>query len=114
VRYEPYAPLSLVLPRCAALVHHGGIGTSAQGLAAGVPQLTMPMGFDQPDNATRLFRLGVGRWVRPGRFQGKTVAAALRDLLDNPRVAGACRHWADQITSTPAIGKTCDLLEELG
>ncbi len=52
--HEPFVPLSHVLPRCAALVSHAGIGTLAQGLAAGVPQLTMPMGFDQPDNATRL------------------------------------------------------------
>ena len=52
--HEPFVPLSDVLPRCAALVSHGGIGTLAQGLAAGVPQLTMPMGFDRPDNATRL------------------------------------------------------------
>jgi hypothetical protein len=49
-----------VLPHCAAIVHHGGVGTLAQGLAAGVPQLVMPMGFDQPDNATRSSALGVG------------------------------------------------------
>jgi rhamnosyltransferase subunit B len=114
VHHEPYVPLSLVLPRCAALVHHGGIGTSAQGLAAGVPQLTMPMGFDQPDNAMRLFRLGVGRSVRPARFQGKTVAAALQGLLENPRVAVTCAHWSRHLTSNPAIDRTCDLLEELG
>jgi rhamnosyltransferase subunit B len=114
VHHEPYAPLSLVLPRCAALVHHGGIGTSSQGLASGVPQLTMPMGFDQPDNATRLFRLGVGCWVRPERFQGKTVAATLRTVLDNARVAEACAHWSNQLKSNPSIERTCDLLEELG
>ena len=51
VRHVEYAPFSELLPRCAALVHHGGIGTSAQALAAGVPQLIMPMGHDQPDNS---------------------------------------------------------------
>jgi len=114
VHHESYAPLSLVLPRCRALVHHGGIGTSSQGLAAGVPQLTMPMGFDQPDNATRLFRLGVARWVRPSRFAGQTVAAALEGLLDDPHVAAACAHWSNQVKANPAIDRTCDLLEELG
>ena len=113
VHHEPYAPLPLVLPRCAALVHHGGVGTVAQGLAAGVPQLTMPMGFDQPDNATRLYRLGVGRWVRPSRFRGPTVAAVLRDLLDDPRVAAACARWSNEIRGYPAVDRTCDLLEEL-
>ena len=56
-------PFSSVFPLCAAVVHHGGIGTCAQALAAGVPQLTMPLAFDQPDNATRLSRLGVARWI---------------------------------------------------
>src|SRR5690606_14357109 len=60
VKHVPYAPFSQLLPRCATLVHHGGIGTTAQGLAAGVPQLIMPMSHDQPDNADRIQRLGVG------------------------------------------------------
>jgi UDP:flavonoid glycosyltransferase YjiC (YdhE family) len=60
VIHVPYAPFSELLPHCAALVHHGGIGTTAQGMAAGVPQLVQPMSHDQPDNAMRLKRLGVG------------------------------------------------------
>jgi len=111
--HESFVPLSSVLPRCAALVHHGGIGTLAQGLAAGVPQLTMPMGFDQPDNATRLFRLGVARWVVPSRFDGHRVAAALQELLDDPRTASQCRHWSNQVRARSAIEQTCDLLEQL-
>jgi UDP:flavonoid glycosyltransferase YjiC (YdhE family) len=54
IRHVKYAPFSRLLPRCAAIVHHGGIGTSSQALAAGVPQLVAPMGFDQADNAMRL------------------------------------------------------------
>ena len=110
--HEPFVPLADVLPRCAALVSHGGVGTLAQGLAAGVPQVTMPMGYDQPDNATRLERLGVGRWVVPAKFDGDRVAAALRDLLDDERVATRCRHWSDRIRSHNAIEETCDLLEQ--
>ena len=111
--HELFVPLSQVLPRCAALVSHAGIGTLAQGLAAGVPQLTMPMGFDQPDNATRLQRLGVARWVVPSKFTGERVAAALGDLLDDSRTASNCRRWADQIRAHNAVEETCDLLEQL-
>jgi UDP:flavonoid glycosyltransferase YjiC (YdhE family) len=113
IRHFAYAPFSKVLPRCAAIVHHGGIGTCAQGLAAGIPQLTMPLGFDQPDNVTRLWKLGVGRWVPPRRFTGPRVATALAGLLDNARVADACRRWADDIRRNNAVGGTCDLLEQL-
>ena len=94
MHHEGYAPLSTLLPRCAALVHHGGIGTLAQALAAGVPQLTMPMGFDQPDNTTRLLRLGVARWVAPSKFTGERVAPLLDNLLNDPTVAAACAKYA--------------------
>jgi UDP:flavonoid glycosyltransferase YjiC (YdhE family) len=111
--HEPYVPFSHVLPRCAAIVHHGGIGTCAQGLAAGVPQLTMPLGFDQPDNTTRLWRLGVGRWVRPHLFKGERVAAELAVLLGDARVTQRCGHWAQEMRRSDPVGETCAVLEAL-
>jgi len=111
--HEPYVPFSQVLPRCAAIVHHGGIGTCAQGLMAGVPQLTMPLGFDQPDNTTRLWRLGVARWVRPHAFRGERVAAELAALLGDARVAERCAHWAREMRKSDPIGATCTELEAL-
>ena len=114
VHHETFAPLSRVLPRSAALVHHAGIGTLAQALAAGVPQLTMPMGFDQPDNTTRLVRLGVARWVAPSDFSGERVATLLNTLLTDPAVASACAKYAALLKDGSALARTCDLLEELG
>jgi rhamnosyltransferase subunit B len=112
-RHEPYVPFSHVLPRCAAIAHHGGIGTCGQGLAAGVPQLTMPLGFDQPDNTTRLWRLGVARWVRPHVFRGERVAAELAALLSDSGVAERCGHWAQEMRRSDPVGETCALLETL-
>lgn len=114
VRHESYAPLSRLLPRTAALVHHGGIGTLAQALAAGVPQLTMPMGFDQPDNTTRLVRLGVARWISPSDFSGEHVAPLLETLLTDRTVAASCAKYAQLLKDASALERTCDLLEELG
>lgn len=113
VQHVPYVPFSEVLPHCAALVHHGGIGTCAQALAAGVPQLIMPLGFDQPDNAMRLKRLGVGSWVAPGKFKGKRVAAALRKLLESPKVAEAARHCAQRTRSVDSLSRTCEVIESI-
>jgi rhamnosyltransferase subunit B len=113
VRHEPYVPFSSVFPHCAAVVHHGGIGTCAQALAAGVPQLTMPLAFDQPDNAMRVSRLGAGRWVSPHEFRGERVATQLAALIDDPRVLDQCRHWASVVRSTDALSETCGLLESL-
>ncbi len=113
VRHVEYAPFSLLLPRCAAIVHHGGIGTCAQGLAAGIPQLTMPMGFDQPDNATHLRRLGVGSWVVPKKFTGPRVATALTDLLTDGRVRVDCNRWKAEMANGDPVGRTCEVIEGL-
>ena len=112
-RSEAYVPFSRVFSRCAAIVHHGGIGTSAQALAASAPQLTMPLAFDQPDNAARLSRLGVARWIRPKEFRGDHVASQLAALIDNENVAARCRHWSDEIRRRDTLADTCVLLEAL-
>lgn len=113
VYHASYVPFSRVLPRVAAIVHHGGIGTCAQALAAGIPQLVMPVAYDQPDNVTRLWRLGVGRWILPRRFTGRRVAKALGSLVSDEAVAAACRRWAAEIAAARPVDETCDLLERL-
>ena len=111
VRHAEYAPFGSLLPRAAALVHHGGIGTAAQALRAGRPQLVMPMAFDQPDNAVRLKRLGVARYLRPARFTGLAVARELDALLGSKDVSRACRAVASRFEGIDPVAETCDLIE---
>ena len=113
VRHCGYIPFSQLLPRAAALVHHGGIGTTAQALAAGIPQLIMPMSHDQPDNAARVQRLGVGRSLRPKAFRAAAVAARLDPLLNSREVAARCQSVADKFKTGDPIGETCRAIEEL-
>jgi rhamnosyltransferase subunit B len=113
VVHAPYAPFSELLPRCCALVHHGGIGTTAQGMAAGIPQLVQPMSHDQPDNAERLKRLGVGDWLSVRKFRGPAVAKKLRGLLESSEVAARCREVAARFVNAKPIEQTCDLIEGL-
>lgn len=90
------APHSLLLPRAAAVVHQCGIGTLSQALRAGRPQLCVPWAHDQPDNAWRASRLGVGRTLYPKRYTAGRAAAELRALLDVPSHAtNATRVAAD-------------------
>ena len=81
-----YAPHALVLPRAAAVVHQGGIGTMAQALRSGRPSLVVPFSHDQPDNAARCVRLGVARTVPITRYRG-AAARELAALLDDPALA---------------------------
>lgn len=76
-----YAPYGDLLPRAAAVVHQGGVGTTGQSLRAGIPQLIMPFNHDQPDNAQRVERLGAGRSITRERYQAPRVAAELEMLL---------------------------------
>jgi len=99
VRWEPFVPFSRVLPRCVALVAHGGVGTMAQGLRAGLPQLVVPMAHDQHDNASRLVDLGAGAVLGLRSYGARAAAPLLRRLLDDARVrerAGECARRLGQ------------------
>ena len=113
VRHVEYIPFGRVLPRAAAIVHHGGIGTAAQALRAGCPQLVTPMTFDQPDNAVRLERLGVARILRPAACSGRTMARALDVLLCSDDMAHACRAAARRFEQVDPLTRTCELIEAL-
>ena len=109
-----YVPFSAVLPRAAAFVHHGGIGTTAQALAAGVPQLIVPMTHDQPDNAVRILRLGVGDFILPYKYKTTAVTRAVDRLIKSDSVKDQCRRRAGEMAAANAIDNTCLLIEQLG
>lgn len=79
-----YAPHSELFPRASAIVHQGGVGTTAQALRAGRPMLVVPWGHDQLDNAYRVCRLGVARTLARDKYTVRRAATALRHLLDEP------------------------------
>ena len=106
-----YVPFSLVLPHCAAIVHHGGVGTTAQGLAAGIPQVVMPMAHDQPDNAARLVRLGVGRTLSPEKFNAASLATALSQILDQPDVQRAAAELAQKLRDDRSTERLLDWIQ---
>jgi len=109
---RPYVPMSNLLPRSAALVHHGGIGTTALAFAAGIPQLATPFAHDQFDNSARLERLGCGvRLDAPA--QAQPLTEALQHLLESPDVAAKCRELQARVDSSEvACGKAADFVEK--
>jgi len=92
-----YAPHGALFPRAAAVVHHGGVGTTAQGLRAGCPALIVPHAHDQFDNAGRVERLGLGRTLDARRYAADAAVPLLRALLDAPQVAARGREIAAAI-----------------
>ena len=92
----PYVPLRALLPGVAALVHHGGIGTTAEALRAGVPQVIVPLAYDQFDNAARVAALQAGCSLGGGAAgaRPRALARALGRLLASPDVAAGCARAA--------------------
>ena len=114
VRHFDCVPLSEVLPRAMAVVHPGGIGTVAQALAAGAPQLVVPRVHDQTDNAVRVCRLGVGSRLLPKEYKTGAVLEGLKRLLNSPGVLENCRRRAMDLAGNTALDEACLVIEQLG
>ena len=107
-----YIPYSLVMPRCAAIVHQGGIGTTSQALKAGKPMVIVPWGYDQPDNAERARKLGVSRTLSRSRYNAERVGRALENVLDPHQgyieQAATIGH---RIAAENGVACACDVIE---
>ena len=93
------APHQLLFPRATAVVHPGGAGTLAQALRAGHPMLVVPHAHDQPDNAARAARLGVGRTIRRQRYRAANVARELEQMLSDRRIHAQAEEVAAIVRS---------------
>lgn len=107
----PFAPFSTVYPRCAAVIHHGGIGTLAQALRAGVPSLVVPWGADQFFTAGQVTRIGAGRWLRRRGYTSDKARRTLDALLNDPAYHQRTRAIAGEIASEDGPGAICAAVE---
>lgn len=106
-----YAPYGTLLPRASLIVHQGGVGTTAQALRAGRPMLVIPYNHDQPDNAARIQRLGVGRTVSRQRYKGERAVQELKELLDNPSYAARAAEVAVKVRGENGASAAADEIE---
>ncbi len=111
IHAQAYAPFAALLPRARALVHHGGIGSCAQALRAGIPQLVLPQAYDQFDNAMRIDALGVGEELR--RTDLGRMGERLARLLADPAVARACAACALRARADDGRAGVAGLVESL-
>jgi rhamnosyltransferase subunit B len=108
-----YLPFSAMLPRSALLVYHGGIGTLAQAIKAGIPHLVVPNGHDQFDNGWRIEKLGLGRSIPQTRYRAREVETAIRTLLGDREGSARRQEFARRIDSDAAVTRACELIEAL-
>ena len=113
VLWQEYVPLRALLPHVAVLVHHGGIGTTAEALHAGTAQLVVPLAHDQFDNGARVEALGVGASLPATRLNTRRLLARLEALLDDEGLPGRCRTVAANFKDDPGIEEVVAALEVL-
>jgi UDP:flavonoid glycosyltransferase YjiC (YdhE family) len=100
-----------ILPTCRAIVHHGGGGTTAAGLRAGIPTLILWDVAEQPLWAAQVARLGVGRGRRLTTTTVKSLVAQLRHLLA-PQYASRAREIATRMTKpAESVATAAGLME---
>lgn len=109
----PYAPYSQVFPRAALIVHQGGSGTTGEALRAGRPQLIVPFGWDQPDNAARVERLGAGLHIPRTVWSPATATAAMKKLLQDASFSRSASAIGARIKNENGIAVACDAVESL-
>lgn len=109
--HRDFVPFSRVFPRAAAVMHHGGIGTTAQALAAGAPQIVAAFSHDQFDNGARIERLGVGRWFPPRKLSARRVETALEDFRSRDSVKRVAGEIAYKLRREDGLQQACDRLE---
>src|SRR5271165_2943543 len=108
-----YAPFSKIFPRASAIIHQGGVGTTAQALKAGRPMLVMPYSHDQPDNARRVRHLGVARVIQRKDYHAETAAEKIRELLEDAKYSQRAAEVARVIAQEDGVATTCDALERM-
>ena len=113
-RIERWWPQPEVMAAAAAVVGHGGFGTTMTALAAGVPQVVVPLfSFDQAVNADRVAAVGAGVQVPGAPHNGSAIAAALTEVLADGSYRTAAGRLAADIAALPDAAGSVPVLEEI-
>ncbi len=108
-----YAPYSEIFPRSSAIIHQGGVGTTAQAMRAGKPMLIVPFGFDQFDHADRMSRLKLGRSLKLSSYRASRVSIELARLLESADYKAQAAEVAQKISVENGAEAAVDALEVL-
>lgn len=106
------APHAWLFPRMAAVVHHGGAGTTSEGLRAGVPAVILPFFMDQPFWGRRIHELGLGPEPIPAnRLTAVKLANAIQAALD-PEVKACAAEMGRKIRLEDGVARAVSLVRE--
>jgi sterol 3beta-glucosyltransferase len=105
------APHDWLFPRVRAAVHHGGAGTTAEVLRAGIPSVVVPFALDQPFWAHRIYSLGAGAKPVMPKYARSALGAALDTVMSNASYSESAKAIANKISSEDGVGVAVDAIE---
>jgi len=106
------APHAWLFPRTAAVVHHGGAGTTGAAFRAGVPQVVVPVGTDQPFWAHRVVRLGAGPTSGPRkRLTADRLGAAISRGVGDEGIRARARDVGERVRAEDGSARAVEVLE---
>lgn len=106
-------PHDWLFPRMAAVVHHGGCGTTATGLAAGVPTIVVPFFADQPFWASRVHALGAGpEPISRKNLSVERLAAAIWEATTDPSIQNCARQIGNAIRAEDGVDRAVALIDQ--
>lgn len=106
------APFQAIMPLVSAVVFHGGIGTMAEALRAGIPQVVKPTAYDQFDNGRIVEELNVGRLILPDEFDAAHLVDALTEVMTSETIAQGCRDMQQKVMDSKGTVKAADAIEK--
>lgn len=113
VRIVDFVSMDVLLPSCAAIIHHGGAGTSATALLHGVPQIIIGAHWDAPVMARQLDDLGAGISISPDELDAATLRAAVQRVLTDPSLQQGADRLRAETQSEPTPAELVPTLERL-
>jgi UDP:flavonoid glycosyltransferase YjiC (YdhE family) len=110
----PSAPHDWLFPRLAAVVHHGGAGTTAAGFAAGIPAVVVPHMADQPYWGRKVAALGVGpRPVPRHRLTSERLASAIRTAVTDPEMRARAAALGARVRAEDGTGVALGIIRDV-
>lgn len=113
IHISTYEPFSKIFPRAAAIAHQCGIGTTAQALASGRPQMLVPFAHDQPDNARRVVAMGAGTSIPSGRLNVSRLLAAIKAATQSNEVINRAQQVAPEVNDGAFAQRFLDAAGEI-
>ena len=108
-----FAPHKSLFPRMAAVVHHGGAGTTAAGLRAGAPNVIVPFMGDQPFWGRRVYELGVGAAPIPrAELSTQRSADAISTVVHDQGIRARAAQLGEKIRAEDGIGRAVEKINQ--